>query len=460
MQLTFAFRPLAALLMALALSLALPAPAMAQEADDFDIGVFYDELEGQGRWFRHPGYGEVWQPDVDDDWRPYTRGHWAYTEDHGWAWVSSEPWGWAVYHYGRWALDDEVGWIWFPGTEWAPAWVAWRESDDYIGWAPLPPDAVWSRERGLRFDTAFYDEPRYAPLWSFVAPAYLTTYGLHRYLAPPRRNIEIIGRSRPATRYDLVDRRIVNRGIRLDRLERLTGRPIPTTRLIISADPGARAFSRSHTTNLRIYRPDLAQLRGRRPGFPERLAAPPTPGDGRWRHDGGSNAAPGAPGTRRSAPTGPTTVQPTARRPDERFGAPAPDRAAAPETPAPGQPPGRSDRSRRSAVGQEPAVAPPTASPPAAPSNRHFDGRSGAPPPQKPAATAPGPVPNVVPPPPKVAQPAPRTPPADARHRPPATTGQPPAAATKSGSPAPGSPRRPPDDPQPQGAPNATPVPR
>jgi hypothetical protein len=36
---------------------------------------------------------------------------------------------------------NDTGWVWVPGSEWAPAWVSWRESDDYIGWAPLPPEA-------------------------------------------------------------------------------------------------------------------------------------------------------------------------------------------------------------------------------------------------------------------------------------------------------------------------------
>ncbi len=78
------------------------------------------------------------------DWSPYSDGYWAYTDD-GWTWISNEEFGWAVYHYGRWirAYDE---WLWIPGTEWAPAWVSWRMNDDYVGWAPLPPEAVWEPE--------------------------------------------------------------------------------------------------------------------------------------------------------------------------------------------------------------------------------------------------------------------------------------------------------------------------
>ena len=83
----------------------------------------FAELDRYGKWSQHPEWGTVWNPDVDDDWRPYTIGRWVNTDEHGWYWDSDEPFGWAVYHYGRWLDDPEEGWIWIPGTEWGPAWV-------------------------------------------------------------------------------------------------------------------------------------------------------------------------------------------------------------------------------------------------------------------------------------------------------------------------------------------------
>src|SRR5207245_161040 len=83
-----------------------------------------------------PELGDVWQPGQAQSrtWRPYTDGHWVYT-DVGWTWVSEEPFGWATYHYGRWTRLRNIGWVWVPGDEWAPAWVSWRKSSDYVGWA-------------------------------------------------------------------------------------------------------------------------------------------------------------------------------------------------------------------------------------------------------------------------------------------------------------------------------------
>jgi len=104
---------------------------------------FYDPLGSYGEWVDVRSYGRCWHPTyiTETDWRPYADGHWEWT-DCGWYWVSDEPWAWACYHYGYWTFDPAYGWIWVPGTEWAPAWVVWRESPEYIGWAPCGPSGV------------------------------------------------------------------------------------------------------------------------------------------------------------------------------------------------------------------------------------------------------------------------------------------------------------------------------
>ena len=104
-----------------------------------DEAVFYDRLAPDGEWVWIEGR-YVWVPrGVDREWRPYTDGRWAYTDEYGWTWQSNERFGWATYHYGRWGFSKRVGWFWVPGRKWAPAWVSWRQSDDYLAWAPLPP---------------------------------------------------------------------------------------------------------------------------------------------------------------------------------------------------------------------------------------------------------------------------------------------------------------------------------
>ncbi|MES1210693.1 MAG: DUF6600 domain-containing protein, partial [Acidobacteriota bacterium] len=133
-----------------------------------DIGFFYDDLAPYGNWVERPQYGWVWTPrSVASTWHPYQEGHWVWT-DEGCTWISDEPYGWATYHYGRWYDDPDYGWEWIPGDEYAPAWVSWQESDDYIGWAPLPPSVSF---RVGRLDVRLSPETYvFVPSRQFLAP--------------------------------------------------------------------------------------------------------------------------------------------------------------------------------------------------------------------------------------------------------------------------------------------------
>jgi hypothetical protein len=168
------------------------APACADVRVSFDF--FHESLAPYGEWVRVGDYGPVWHPaDVDEDWAPYTDGYWAYT-DGGWTWVSYEDWGGITYHYGRWTRVGGMGWCWVPGYEWGPAWVSWRKSDDYIGWAPLPPEAQWRRHTGFStwVDVEFGIGPgvfRFCRARDFGAPV------IRGVCLPPARNVTIINQT-------------------------------------------------------------------------------------------------------------------------------------------------------------------------------------------------------------------------------------------------------------------------
>src|SRR5258705_5689238 len=114
-------------------------PVQGPAREQVSFAYFQEQLAPFGRWLRHPVWGDVWQPDAGRSFRPYFYGYWQSTSDYGWLWMSNEVYGDIVYHYGRWVYDPNFGWLWVPGYIWGPSWVAWRETDGYVGWLPMPP---------------------------------------------------------------------------------------------------------------------------------------------------------------------------------------------------------------------------------------------------------------------------------------------------------------------------------
>jgi hypothetical protein len=199
------------------------------------VSYFYEPLSAYGRWVDCGPYGWCWTPyDVAADWRPYDDGRWSYT-DAGWAWDSDEPWGWACYHYGRWLYRSDYGWVWVPGEEWAPAWVAWRYGDDWVGWAPLPPEARWQASVGLRFGGA---ESIPAEHWCFVPQAEFARDNVHGHLAPVSRSVTLLARTRDATRFESRDGRPVDVGVDVRVIERASGRDLPRLKVVDAQQPG------------------------------------------------------------------------------------------------------------------------------------------------------------------------------------------------------------------------------
>jgi chemotaxis protein histidine kinase CheA len=173
--------------------------AEAEATSKRTISLFYEALATHGDWFDTDRHGYVWRPKraaVRHDWRPYTDGRWQWT-DYGWTWQSLEPFGWAVYHYGRWFRHPRVGWLWVPGHEWAPAWVTWRvKSSEFVGWAPLPPEAQSSQGYNAGVDSKFDIGPGsyvFLAMKDFDEPTYL-----HKFVSPDRR-MEAIRGSRNVT---------------------------------------------------------------------------------------------------------------------------------------------------------------------------------------------------------------------------------------------------------------------
>lgn len=196
-------------------------PAAAQPVT---VNYFYNELSPYGTWIDLPGYGRCWRPTIavwNRSWRPYADGgRWLWT-DSGWYWYSDYSWGWAPFHYGRWTTHGHYGWVWVPDVHWGPAWVSWRSSSSYCGWAPLPPSARWggrgfyhnSLSVGVSFDFGLADfHYVYLPFNRFCdrRPS--------QYYIASHRAREIHRETTVVNNYVSVNNTVVNRGVGYDRV--------------------------------------------------------------------------------------------------------------------------------------------------------------------------------------------------------------------------------------------------
>jgi hypothetical protein len=194
--------------------------------------TFYTKLDPYGAWFETSDYGYVWQPreaESSRGWRPYTNGRWVYT-DAGWTWISEEPFGWATYHYGRWTRLRGIGWVWVPGNEWAPAWVSWRKSNDYVGWAPLPPEARFDHRTGIHnWSDSYYDVG--PDQYSFVAAREFGAQRVEPTILPSEHNVTFVNQTTNVTNITYNNTTVVNEGPNFDELRAQSREPVQRFRL-------------------------------------------------------------------------------------------------------------------------------------------------------------------------------------------------------------------------------------
>jgi hypothetical protein len=230
----------------------IPQEASAQQVS-VSFQLFYDELSPYGMWVDYPNYGYVWIPNGDPGFSPYaTAGHWVFTDD-GWTWVSDYPWGWATFHYGRWDYDNVYGWFWVPDNEWGPAWVSWRRSPGYYGWAPLRPGISIS----IAFGREYHERNE---RWIFVRDRDITRPDVSRHYVNRTKNVTIINNSTVIVNTRKDNKRNVTyiAGPDRDDVQRVTHTPVKSVAIRENNQPG------HHLRNgeLQIYRPQVQKRSG------------------------------------------------------------------------------------------------------------------------------------------------------------------------------------------------------
>lgn len=248
-----------------------PQPASAEpQPTVVNNNYFYDTLSPYGSWVNVEGYGLCWQPTVvvvNRNWRPYCDGgRWLYT-DNGWYWYSDYTWGWAPFHYGRWFSHPRWGWCWYPGYTWGPAWVTWRYTDGYCGWAPLPPGAYYSAGIGFTyyggsvgFSFGFglgYNCYTFVPWNNFCG------YRPYKYCASPYQARDIYNSSTVVNNYiNGNNNTIINGGIPRDQVasrSRQEVRQVAVRESTLASKSGRGERLDAERGTLAVHRPQLPQ---------------------------------------------------------------------------------------------------------------------------------------------------------------------------------------------------------
>jgi len=204
-----------------------------------DAAFFEDNLAPHGVWLDSQEFGTVWQPyaaQSNPEWRPYLFGEWSFT-DQGWTWLSQEPFGWIVYHFGRWTQHQQMGWVWVADTHWGPAWVSWRENEEFVGWAPLPPETL---QYTSEFEVGEWTPDVFIPVESYVfVPVATFIYNPVPYFVPVVQTRIIFPTTRVTTRITFgTNRRVVMGGPNRVVIQTRAGRPVRQANFVAVSNRG------------------------------------------------------------------------------------------------------------------------------------------------------------------------------------------------------------------------------
>jgi hypothetical protein len=214
-------------------------------ADDVNFGMFF-----------------VWKPSPDlavtvtagepAVYTPYTNGQWVNTND-GWYFKAPTPYEETTCHYGRWAYSPALGWVWLPGRVWAPAWVEWRENDNYIAWAPVPP-SVYIVNNVLTPVHVGYDRYIIVDKRHFMEPS------IYKYKYKENKNKIMIEEMTKVDGVMIKKKTVINKGLDPGGIEKVTGKKIETEKINKVKNKNDVKYT---ANEINVYTPEFTKSKGK-----------------------------------------------------------------------------------------------------------------------------------------------------------------------------------------------------
>jgi hypothetical protein len=177
----------------------------------------------------------VWKPSNDlgvvtiegtaPKFMPYTNGQWVHS-DAGWYFKAPTPAEEIVSHFGRWVQSETEDWLWVPGRVWAPAWVDWKQNDNYVSWAPLPPSSFISSQS---MNNSLIDDSKYV----VVERKYFLEPAVYKYYvsSPGNVNKVLVSELARTGGITILNNTITNQGPDVNVIQNIYGRVIEQVKI-------------------------------------------------------------------------------------------------------------------------------------------------------------------------------------------------------------------------------------
>jgi hypothetical protein len=114
-----------------------------------------------------------------------------------------------------------MGWVWVPGRVWAPAWVDWRENDEYIAWTPIPPSVYF-------VNNVVVVPPIVEERYVVVEQRYFYEPSVYKYMYKENKNKIMIKEWRRLDGVTVVNHTVINKGPDVKIIEKYSGKTIET----------------------------------------------------------------------------------------------------------------------------------------------------------------------------------------------------------------------------------------
>src|SRR5690606_3786408 len=121
---------------------------------------------------------------------------------------------------------------WVPGNVFAPAWVSWRRSPDYVGWAPLPP-----QEDGFQVSIEINIGDPEPDDWFFIPTRSFLQPNLSLEIVFGEDEPSVFERTEPVGPVVIQNNVVINNVIDIDFIQQATNQEVQVVETQVVTDP-------------------------------------------------------------------------------------------------------------------------------------------------------------------------------------------------------------------------------